>query len=125
MRCLFLVFFSRLLFFLPLSISDCFNLIHRLHLQSVLSITIPLLLHHLSSSSLPFFLCSLSLSLSPSLCPSLPPSLPPPQPPGSLTPTSPHLSLYHSPSFILSPHLPSAPPLPHFTCPSLCLSLLL
>src|SRR4029434_2292076 len=67
MRCLFLVFFSRLLFFLPLSISDCFNLIHRLHLQSVLSITIPLLLHHLSSSSVPFFLCSLSLSLS--LCP--------------------------------------------------------
>src|SRR4029434_6952 len=64
MRCLFLVFFSRLLFFLPLSISDCFNLIHRLHLQSVLSITIPLLLHHLSSSSVPFFLCSLSLSLS-------------------------------------------------------------
>src|SRR4029434_4537944 len=67
MRCLFLVFFSRLLFFLPLSISDCFNLIHRLHLQSVLSITIPLLLHHLSSSC-PFLpLLSLSLSLS-SLC---------------------------------------------------------
>src|SRR4029434_6953 len=49
---------------LSLSLSECIALIHRLSHQSVLSLIIPLLLHHLSSPSVSFFLCSLSLSLS-------------------------------------------------------------